>query len=154
MGPSLFKQSRKTTSWTHRSDKLREEEREEGRILLCWGSLHYSQAWVPAMRFIYGPNKVEQNILCSRLQSGLLWLEMKLKMCLRVCRGGKEGTDQHICHHFLCPWVNGWNFLVQKNFHFQEVWWTHLRMSDDGIRVVYKPAAPCPFSAQNVLKSF
>lgn len=65
-------------------------EHKEGRILLCWGSLHYSQACVPAMRFIYGPNKVEQNILCSRLQSGLLWLEMKLKMCLRICRGRGE----------------------------------------------------------------
>lgn len=92
------------TSWTHRSDKLRgEEEHEEGRILLCWGSLHYSQAWVPAMRFIYGPNKVEQNILCTRRQSGLLWLEMKLKMCLRVCGGGRKVSDQHICHHFLPP---------------------------------------------------
>lgn len=31
------------------------------------------------MRFIYEPNKPEQNILCGRLQSVLLWLEMKLK---------------------------------------------------------------------------
>lgn len=81
---SFGKYGRKMASWTHRSDKLRaEEEHEEGRISLCWGSLHYSQAPVLAMRFICGPNKVEQNILCSRLQSGLLWLEMKLKMCLR-----------------------------------------------------------------------
>lgn len=80
-GPVPFgKSGRKTASWTHRSDKLRAEEaHEEGRILLCRGSLHYSQPSLLAMGFICGPNKVQQNILCSRLQSGLLWLAMKLK---------------------------------------------------------------------------
>lgn len=80
-GPVAFgKSGRKTASWTHRSDKLRaEEEREEGWILLCRGSLHYSQPSLLVMGFICGPNKVQQNILCSRRQSGLLWLVMKIK---------------------------------------------------------------------------
>lgn len=51
---------------------------KEGRISLRCRSLHYSQACVPATGFIYGPNKEERNILWSRLQSGLLWLEKKL----------------------------------------------------------------------------
>lgn len=53
--------------------------RRRARSRYARGSLHHSQAAASAMRFIYGPNKPEQNILCGRLQSVLLWLEMKLK---------------------------------------------------------------------------
>lgn len=66
---------------------------EEGRMILNGGRLRYSQASVPATWFIFVPNKVEQNILCSRLQFGHLWMGMKPTMYLRIWWEGKRGTD-------------------------------------------------------------
>lgn len=53
--------------------------RRRARSRYARGGAFITQAPAPAMRFIYEPNKPEQNILCGRLQSVLLWLEMKLK---------------------------------------------------------------------------
>lgn len=76
--------------------------RGEGAHFVMLRGLHYSQACVPSMGFIYGPNKMEQNILCSRLQSGLLWSEMKLKMCLRISRwGGGGGINRFVTFFFF-----------------------------------------------------
>lgn len=80
VGQALFEsEAQKLTSWTQLWGNAWPRSRRKARSRYARGSLHHSQAPVSAMRFIYGPNKPEQNILCGRLQSVLLWLEMKLK---------------------------------------------------------------------------
>lgn len=94
--PFFENKAQTLTSWTRSHDEnVWPSSRRRARSRYARGSLHHSQAPVSAMSFIYGPNKPEQNILCGRLQSVLLWLEIKLKKCVWGI------AEKHIFHLFL-----------------------------------------------------